>query len=222
MNGRLAQLTRSLRRHKRLIWIAAIAILAFGWGDLQYRAFRRLRPPHAKQRYETVHDRAAKICTAIGTECQLDPHPIFIERRTRCFPGDTVPLRLWKFMCLVDGRVTWLMLNDDSAGLTYLIAERNHLEDHTNAVTGGLKTRAEAAEAGFQRLKQMKLLGHGSLIALRGIPHINPLGNVWEMTWSVKRDAKSEPYMIRMELDRAKGTPISLVDNSQLFKPDHS
>jgi hypothetical protein len=218
MNGYLAHLIHNSGRYRRWCGGVAVVLLAAGWGGLWLTAQHRRQPPHAKQRYQTVYDHATQICSVLGSTCDIDPRPMFNERKTRCYASDNTPLRMWKFFCLVDGRPTWLVFNDDTAGLCYLIAERTHQLEPEKLGPSAINTKAEAAEAGFQRLKAMKLLRPGMLAALREQPHMNPIHNTWMITYAVKPNANAAPYLVRISLDRATGVPLALANST--FMPE--
>jgi len=219
MNGYLANLFLSMRRYQRWIGFVAVIVLAAGWGSLSLRAQRRRQPAHAKQNYKTVFNRATAICTALGETCEMDPQPIFSVHKDRCYVNDNTPLRLWKFNCYVDGRPTWLVFNDDTAGLCYLVAEPKSSSAPDKAGRVALDSSSTAAEAGFQRLKEMGLLGHGMSAALRAAPQMNRMSDTWQMTWWVKANANAAPYSVRMELERSKGVPLGVLDTGNLVDP---
>jgi hypothetical protein len=213
--------SHSLRRYRRWIGFAAVALLAAGWGGVWLKAQRRYQPPHARQQYRTLHDKAAAICSALGSSCELDPRPIFSERRGKFYPGDHAPLRMWKFFSLVDGRPNWMIFNDTTGGLCYLISIGSEGKPVATAGAHAITTSNEAAEAGFQRLKTLKLLGQGALVALHAQPRLNSLRDAWVLSWAVKANAASQPYAVRMELDRVTGQPLSVVDTSSQDDAPH-
>jgi hypothetical protein len=216
MNGKLTHRDVYWRQRTRLIgFICAVAAI-LGWAGMQIRALCRHQPPYAARTVKAVRNRAEEICRALGNTCEIDSEPVFTARSRRCYPGDNIPLKIWKFMCRIDGRTTWMMFNDETGSLCCLVSAPT---DRRDASKGGLRviaTRREAAEAGFQHLKSMRLLPHNALIALYEPPHLAAAGTLWEMAWNIKQEPALKPYVIRLTLRQEDGVPFALTDMSQL------
>jgi len=206
-----------MRRYTLVLKFVTLLLLSVGW--VVVSTFARSGPAQplcARQNAQDMYRRAVQICTALGSVCSIDPRPSYTERTVACYPGDHSPRRMWKFACEIDGRQVAIVFNDKTGGLCYLVADHTHRDKSPDRELASIENREEAAEIGFQRLKAMNIIPHGTLMALRGAPQLNNLNRVWDMTWNVKANPQSSPYWVHLVLDRYDHMPISVTDAANL------
>lgn len=208
-------INNSRRLKKSTAYLAGLLLTGMG-GWSGYQHIRNPEHPEGARYSRTqIRERAIEIGLALNGSARIIGEPILHLERYRIHDATFAKRNMWTILCESEYRQMNLSIDDTTGRLTCLVMDGNapKTQGETQQVT--VKTERDAVVTAAARLRVLQALPPTAQIALRDKPVEERKQNAWYVNWLVKSTAKSEPYTIKMTLNRHTGLPIYLMNLEQ-------
>ena len=204
------------RRLKKGTACLAGLLLAGTCGWSGYQNYRNPEHPEGARYSRTqIRDRAIQIGLALNGSIRVIGDPMIHAERYRVHDAVFAKRKMWTILCETDHRQLNLSIDDASGRLTCLVMDGSAPKTLGRMQQVTVKTERDAVVTAAARLRVLQALPQTAQIALRDKPFEEPKQNAWYVSWLVKNTAQSEPYTIKMALNRQTGLPTYLMNLEQ-------
>jgi hypothetical protein len=163
------------------------------------------RPPGAHWTAEQAARRMLVLCDAYKGPCAMDVMPTYYGDIWVSMPQHLCRRNVWVGFVHVDGQILELVVNERTGNLVFVLNGDEVAATVTTQPSAPVETPAQAARLSMVAVGKLQMIPRDARVALVGVPAVNEVVHVWQVTWQVWDKPMAATYQVKVLLQQHDG-----------------